>query len=195
MTYEQYLKFQEWASKQQITFFNGYTVSLSDWFHFRGKEDYREYVNCFRNTAIWLDSYIIQNCPYPFVIDSLLATDTSCPEYIERIKSMDITRLPSDYKKNRKIVISRTKNTTCTLKNRTYQKRKWLLECSSDLSYNSDTKVWANNTYYYAPCSGDFIGNTIRSVVRHLRKQHLPKGATFNLIGSCLGEKYLITIK
>lgn len=194
MTYEQHIDFQEWASKQQVTFFDGYTVFLKDWFHFRNKEDYRENVNYFKKTAIWLDSYIIQNCPYPYVIDNLIDAYNSFPEYIDTLKSMVLTELPANYKQNRKITITRTKSTKYPLHNSAYYRRKWFLECNTDLSYNPDTRVWGKDIYYYAPCSGVFIGKSIKSVVRHLRKQYLPKGITFNLIGSCFGEEYLITI-
>lgn len=33
---------------------------------------------------------------------------------------------------------------------------------------------------------------SIKGVVRHLRKQYLPKGVTFNLIGRYVGEEYLV---
>jgi hypothetical protein len=35
---------------------------------------------------------------------------------------------------------------------------------------------------------------SIKALVRHLRKQYLPKGITFRLMGRYVGEEYLVTV-
>ena len=56
------------------------------------------------------------------------------------------------------------------------------------------TPVYSSYNYYYPKNTNTSHVKSIKGVVRHLRKQYLPKGITFNLIGGYVGEEYLVVV-
>ena len=113
----------------------------------------------------------------------------------KEFQSIDLTaNPPQEFQQNRKISIVKTHETKYALHSKAYNGYKWLLQCNDDsFWYNDNTKVWANWNYYpHNTNTADLT--SIKAVVRHLRKQYLPKGITFRLIGRYVGEEYLIRI-
>jgi hypothetical protein len=68
------------------------------------------------------------------------------------------------------------------------------LQSDDNFWYNEDRKLWIHlDMEYPTDCNTAHLP-TIKSVVRHLRKQYLPKGITFTLFGRYIGEDYIIKI-
>jgi hypothetical protein len=115
-------------------------------------------------------------------------------ESYKKFQTVDLTSPPpGDFKQNRKITIKRSGSTKFPLHKRPYGgKTKWWLQCNGDFGYCDKTKVWSN--YYYPYNTNTAFIKSIKGVVRHLRKQYLPKGITFTLTGRYIGEEYLIVV-
>ena len=193
-SYKDYKEFKDWADKQFLTFFNGYKVCIGDWVWIREEEDFSNGEIPIMNTPTWLDIYLIQNCKIEFVLDRM--KDVYSEESYREFKFIDLTSKPSEYfQQNRKITIVRHKNTRFPLHSKPYGKKgKWWLQCNDNFWYNDETKTWTSQDYYYPHNTNTAHITSIKSLVRHLRKQYLPKGITFTLIGRYVGEDYLVHI-
>ena len=71
----------------------------------------------------------------------------------------------------------------------------WWLQCNDDFWYNDKTKRWVGGDLIYPHNTNTSTHKTTKSLIRFLRKQYLPKGITFRLIGNYVGEYYVIEIK
>ena len=107
-----------------------------------------------------------------------------------------LSKPPKEFQQNRKIIISKYKPTSYPLHSKPYGGRKWRLQCD-DLHfwYNSQTKKWIDFRNYYPYTTNTAHIASIKALVRHLRKQYLPKGIQFRLSGRYIGEDYLVTVK
>jgi len=151
------------------------------------------------NTPIWLDIYLIQNCKSEFVIERMKRV---YGKYFEKYKKLkDLTKVPDGYAKNRKIVIKNSDNCKFPFKKKMFRKpiggkMSWWVQCD-DISwgYNDETKTWANGKTYYPTNTNTSLIGSYKGVVRHLRKQYLPKGIEFTISGRYVGEEYQILIK
>ena len=73
-------------------------------------------------------------------------------------------------------------------------KSKWWLQCNDNFWYNDETKRWVSYETPYPHNTNTVHIQTIKSLVRHLRKQYLPKGVTFRISGRYTCEDYIAFI-
>lgn len=193
-SYEDYREFKEWADKQTLTFFNGHKVCIGDWVREYEKEDFDGKARPIMNTPTWLDIYLIQNCKSDFVLDRMRTVYGE--ESYKGFQTIDLTAPPSgDFRQNRKITIKRSKRTKFPLHKTPYGgKIEWWLQCNDSFGYCDETKVWSSYENHYPHNTNTSHIKSVKGVVRHLRKQYLPKGITFNLIGRYVGEIYLVEV-
>lgn len=194
-SYSDYKDFKDWAHKQTLTFFNGHTVRIGDWIRDCEEEDFNDGEIPIMNTPTWLDIYLIQNCKTKFVLDRLKSIygEVSFKEY----QSVDLTaKLPSNFQQNRKISIKKSNRTNYPLHKKPYGgKSEWWLQCDNNFGYDEKTKTWTSYNSYYPHNTNTASIKTIKGIIRHLRKQYLPKGIVFNISGKYIGEDYKLTIK
>ena len=194
--WSEYIEFRTWANRNYVTLFNGRKVCVGeyvaqDWEEgdFNGK-----YELPIANTPNFIDVYLVQHCPCKFVIDRM--NEVYSEETIEQFKRVDLSaKLPDTHKQNRKIVITRNKDTKFPIHNRPYRGW-WWLQSDDDFDYDTDTNVWVDSSVmYYDYDTNTAHTKTIKAIVRMLRKQYLPIGAKFTLSSCYVGETYTITIK
>lgn len=191
-SYKDYKEFKDWSDKQVLTFFNGHKVRIGEWVWEYEKEDFDNGEIPIMNSPTWLDIYLIQNCRIDFVLERMKYVYGN--ERFEKFKTIDLTSPPSgEYKQNRKIVIE--KNNKFPIQKRPLLKSEWWLQCNDNFFYCDETKTWTGNGFFYPNNTNTAHIKTVKAVIRHLRKQYLPKGITFNLIGRYVDEHYTIYIK
>jgi hypothetical protein len=196
-SYSDYKEFKDWADKQILTFFNGHTVCIGDWIWDYEEEDFNYGEIPIMNTPTWLDIYLIQNCKTKFVLDRLKSVygEDSFKEY----QSVDLTaKPPINFQQNRKVSIEKSDRTKYPLHKKPYRSKKgkseWWLQCNNNFGYHEETKTWSSYDNYYPHNTNTASIKSIKGIVRHLRKQYLPKGTTFNISGMYVGEDYLVVI-
>ena len=194
-SYKDYKEFKDWADAQTLTFFNGHKVCIGDWVWDYEEEDFDGGEIPIMNTPTWLDIYLVQNCKVKFVLDRMeeVYGRDSCKEYL----SVDLTAgPPKEFQKNRKISVVRNKNTEFPLHTKPYGGIKyWWLQCNDNFRYNSETNTWISPDSNYPWDTNTAHVTSVKALVRHLRKQYLPKGITFRLSGVYVGEEYSVHIK
>ena len=199
-SYQDYKEFKDWADTQTIRFFDGHKECIGDWVWEYEEEDFtnlngRELP--VMNTPTWLDAYLIQHCQSAFVIDRM--RQVYGEESFNELRTVDLTAPPSaEFKQNRRIVIKPIKGRTkFPLNNKCFQKfrRNWMLQSNDSLWYNMDTKRWVRADQYYPHDTNTSDVSSVKALIRQLRKQYLPTGISFNLIGSCIGEEFEVLIK
>lgn len=193
-SFEEYKKFKDWADNQFLTFFDGHKVHIGSWVWNWTKEDFYGRELPIMNTPTWLDIYLIQNCKIKFVLDRM--KDVYGKDSYKEFKTVDLTAKPSEeFKQNRKVIIKNCNTTKFPIHNTPYGKSKyWWLQCDDDFWYNDETKRWVSSSFYYPHNTNTSHIPSIKALVRHLRKQYLPKGITFILSGRYIGEEYQILI-
>jgi hypothetical protein len=193
-SYEDYKVFKDWANKQVLIFFNNHKVCIGDWVCRWNEEDFNNGEIPIISTSAWLDIYLIQNCKSQFILDRMKLVYGV--DFHKDVQGIDLKALPpEDFKQNRKITIKRSITTKFPLHKKPYiGGAKWWLCCLDNFGYCDETKVWTSYESYYPRSTNVAVIKSIKGVVRHLRKQYLPKGITFSMNGSCIGEDYLITI-
>jgi hypothetical protein len=194
-SYKDYKEFKDWADTQKLTFFDGLTVCIGDWVWERTEEDFSNGEIPIMNTPTWMDIYLIQNCKSEFVLGRMRSVygSDSFEEY-QRIDLM--AKPPAEYKQNRKITVKPDKWTKYPLHSKPYGgKGQWWLQCNGNFWYNDETKVWVSYDTPYPSNTNTAYVSSVKSLVRHLRKQYLPKGVTFTLNGKYIGEEYIVKIK
>ena len=193
-SYNDYKEFKDWADKQTLTFFNGHKVCIEDWVWEYEEEDFNGFEKPIMNTPTWLDIYLIQNCKSAFVLERMKSVYGE--ESYKEFQTIDLTSPPSgEFKQNRKITIKCNDRTKFPLHKKPYGgKTEWWLQCNGNFGYCDKTKVWSSYDNYYPHNTNTAHIKSIKGVVRHLRKQYLPKGITFDLIGRYVGEKYLVVV-
>lgn len=197
-SYKNYKEFKDWADKQIVTFFDGYKECIGDWIWNLKEEDFENGEIPIMNTPTWMDIYLIQNCKSKFVIKRMKEV---YGKYFEEYQKLtNLSKIPDGYEKNRKIVIKNGVNCKFPFKRKMFKKpiggkTYWWLQCDDDFWYNSETKTWVGwDDFYPHDTNTAHIKNT-KALVRHLRKQYLPKGIEFRLSGKYIGEEYIIKIK
>lgn len=190
-SYKKYKEFKDWADKQVVRFFDGHKERVGDYVWCLDKSDFNGDEIPIMNSPVWLDAYLIQNCKIKFVLERMV--DVYDKEYYNELKNESFGKIPDGYKQNRKVLIQRIKNTKYPIHNKVFIVKKWWLQCQH-FSYNSETNIWVNKEQLYPNNTNTSHHKTVKSVVRHLRKQYLPSGLEFLLLGGCKGENYKITI-
>ena len=191
-SFKDYKEFKDWADTQKITFFDGFTVCIGDRVWKYEEDDFLNGEIPIMNSPTWLDIYLIQNCTSLFVLTRM--KDVYDDDY-EEMKSIDLTAKPSkEFQQNRKIIIKHTKRTKFPLHRIPYGGREWWLQCNDDFWYNDETNRWVSYETPYPHNTNTSHITSIKALVRHLRKQYLPKGITFRLSGRYVGEDYVVLI-
>lgn len=206
-SYVEYRSFKDWADSQTHTFYDGLKVCIGDSIKDM-KEDYYtatdwEYGVPIVSSPLWLDAYLIQKCKHKFVLNRLGYVYKK--KGYNNLKNRDLSGKPTeDFQQNRKIVIKDRHGNKCKLHNKPYRvyvkKRgylqpKWSINTFDGMSYNDDTNKWVNKDSCYPAYQSWHYLPSIKSLVRHLRKQYLPKDITFYLEGRYVGEDYIIHIR
>lgn len=193
-SYNDYKEFKDWANKQTVTFFDGHKEYIGDWVWKRDEEDFSNGEIPIMNSPTWLDVYLIQNCKSEFVIKRMKKV---YDKQYEEFKSVDLTaKPPKEFQQNRKIVIRNNNKTKFPLHSKPYgSKIKWWLQCDDPFWYNEETKIWIHWSSFYPHDTNTAHIKSTKALIRHLRKQYLPKGVKFTLSGRYVGEEYTIVIK
>lgn len=193
-SYEEYKEFKDWANKQELTFFNGYKVCIGNWVWDYKKEDFDGEEIPIINSPTWLDIYLIQNCKIEFILNRMkyVYGEDAYNEFL----TVDLTAFPpKEFQQNRKIIITRNKDTRFPLHSKPFDgKTKWWLQCEDNFWYHERTKIWTHYDNYYPHNTNTAHISSIKGIVRHLRKQYLPKGAKFRIFGRYVGEDYLVIV-
>lgn len=197
-SYKDYKEFKCWADKQKLTFFDGLTVCIGNWVWDYEEKDFLNGEIPIMNTPIWLDIYLIQNCKSKFVLKRM--KEVYADESYKEFQSVDLTaKPPENFQQNRKIVIKSAKNCKFPFKRKMFNKpiggkSKWWLQCNDNFWYNDETKRWVSYETPYPYNTNTAHIQTIKSLVRHLRKQYLPKGVMFTISGRYTCEYYIAFI-
>ena len=200
-SYEDYKEFKDWADKQIVKFFNGHIQRVGDNVRILEKDDFTgmdiPIMNSPRWLEIhrWLDIYLIQNCKIEFVLERM--KEFYDEEDYNSFLNVDLTaKPPSNFQQNRKITIRRNDRTKFNIHNKPYDGY-WFVQHKLNpfdvrftFSYNKDTKIWVSDDMEYPTNSITAMIPSMKSIVRHLRKQYLPKGITFEIRGRYVGECY-----
>lgn len=192
-SYKDYKEFKTWADTQTLTFFNGHKECIGNWVWDYEEKDFENGEIPIMNTPTWLDIYLIQNCKSEFVIDRMKSVygEDSYNEY----KTLDLTaKPPKEFQQNRKISITKCKTTKFPLHSKPYGGGRWWLQCDDNFWYNDETKTWTSRDNYYPHNTNTAHITSIKALVRHLRKQYLPKGVVFSISGEYVGEEYAVRI-
>jgi hypothetical protein len=195
-SYKDYKEFKDWADTQFVTFYDGFKVCIGDFVWKYNEEDFNGRDIPIMNTPSWVDIYLIQNCKSQFVLDRMKSVYSE--ESFEEFKNIDLTsKPPKEFQQNRKIVIKKCDETKFPLHNKPYLgNKKWLLTCeNSDFYFNSITNVWSHYDSHYPRDSYTHRAASVKSIIRHLRKQYLPKGVEFKIRGSYVGEIYSVVAR
>ena len=201
-SYKEYKEFKDWAEDKSVTFFDGHTQYIRDHIYNWEEDDFNGHELPIMNTPTWMDIYLIQNCKINFVLDRMKAVygDRTFKDYQERT---GLNLIPKDYCKNRKIIIKNSEKCKFPFNKRMFKTpmknkikhNKWWLQCDDDFWYNDKTKKWSGFYDFYPNYTNTAHIKSTKGVIRHLRKQYLPKGIKFTLSGRHIGEKYQIIIK
>lgn len=194
-SYEEYKEFKDWADKQIVTFFDGHVQRVGDYVYGLEKEDFTGLYIPIMISPRWLDIYLIQNCKSEFVLERM--KEVYDEEDYNSFLNVDLTaKPPSNFQQNRKITIRRNAKTKFNIHNKPYDGY-WLVQHKHNpfdvrfsFSYNKDTKIWVSDDMEYSTNSITAMIPSMKSIVRHLRKQYLPKGITFDILGMYVGECY-----
>jgi hypothetical protein len=195
-SYDNYKEFKSWADSQIVTFFNGHKECIGDWVWQYNKQDFENGKIPIMNTPTWIDIYLIQNCKSDFILERMKEVYSS--KAFSEFQGLEFPpKLPDDFKQNRKVIIKPLKDNSYFIHNKPFGgKMSWWLQAKSlDWSYNDESKTWTARSIYYPTYTNTAHIKTLKGVVRHLRKQFLPKGLEFRLIGRYEGEEYKILIK
>lgn len=196
-SYKDYIEFKTWADKQKLTFFDGFTVCIGESVCDLKEEYFSDGEIPIMNTSTWMDIYLIQNCKSKFVLDRMKVVYGN--DIFKKYQTFDLTAKPNDdFKQNRKIIIKPAENCKFPFKKKMFRKsiskNKWFVQCDAKFWYNDETKRWiSRDTPYPHNTNTAYISST-KALIRHLRKQYLPKGITFSINGRYVGERYIALI-
>jgi hypothetical protein len=193
-SWEDYNALMDWARGKTIDFNYGkkkLKIPIFNSIYQWNKEDFIGEMPVL-NTFTWEDKYLWENCPCQFVIDRL--REVYGGNYLDR---HHINIIPVDFKTNRKIRIIKNTDTKFPLRNKVLGCRGWWwiqADRGNNLDYSKELDAWVLPDTFPSN-TNTMNGNTIKSIVRRLRKMYLPSRITFTLIGRFSGENYLIQVK
>ena len=196
-SYKDYKEFKDWADKQVVTFFDGYTECVGDWVWNYEEKDFDNGEIPIMNTPTWLDIYLIQNCKIEFVIERMKCVYGK--HFEEYQKLTNLNGVPEGYAKNRKIVITNADKCKFPFKKKMFKnpidsKMSWWVQCEDNFWYNSETRTWVGWDDFYPHNTNTAHIKSTKALIRHLRKQYLPKDVKFRIIGRYIGEEYLAVV-
>lgn len=187
--WESYQELITWAKNKVIKFEN-HTVNVIDYIYHYDKEDFYSDC-CVMITSVWFDRYLVEYCPIEFVQNRM----NTVHDVEELMKIPFPPKIPDDYKTHRGIKIIRKGD--IPLYNKGYAEHEsWLLQCNDfDWAFNDTWNIWVNMKLLFPYNTNTSHHTNVRAVIRFLKKQKLPKGLEFRLIGRYIGEEFLIRIK
>ena len=192
-SYKDYKEFKTWADTQVLTFFDGHQKCIGDYVWLCEEEDFEHGEIPIMNTPTWLDIYLIQNCKSEFVLERMKCIYGDA--HYEKFKTVDLTSKPPEtFKRKRKISITKSKPTSFEFHSKPYGGGAWWLQCDGDFWYNSDTKKWVHSDSYYPRNTNTAHVASIKSLMKHLRRQYLPAGVVFTLKGRYIDENYTVSV-
>lgn len=195
-SYNEYKEFKDWAEDKKVKFFDGSIEFIKDYIFYYEESDFIGKDIPIMNSQTWMDCYLIQNCKIKFILDRMKYVYSK--RYYNELMFKKFIEIPSEFKKNRKVTIKRTNKTLFPIHNKPYgynNRKNWWLQCEVGFYYNSQTKVWANHEQLYPTDTNTAHIGSLKAIIRHLRKQYLPSGIKFYMIGSYVGEQYELIIK
>lgn len=193
-SYSDYMEFKKWADNQVVTFFDGTSVCIGGWVWDYEETDFQNGEIPIMNTPVWLDAYLLQNCKIDFVLDRMKSVH--CEDFVNNSKDINFSEIPKGWKKGRKIKIKhKLGRTKFSVHNKPYGGKKyWWLQSDDDIGFNSYTKTWSSEEFFYPHNTNTMYVRSVKSLIRYLRKQNLPYGVSFTLIGRYVGEEYTVYI-
>lgn len=192
-SYKDYKELVDWVKDKKIEFHTGQTIKMSDVVWDLEEGDFSNGEMAVMNTSTYVDIFLIQNCPVNFVQDRM--KEVYSEETFKEYKEMVFPKpLNPEYKRNRKIKISMRGDIPLFNKGLGSHK-KWWLQSDIGWTYHEEDKVCSSYDDLLPSNTNTSHHKTIKSLVRFLRKQHLPKGLKFHLIGRYDGEDFEIEIK
>lgn len=198
-SYSEYKELKNWCQDKVITFFDGSKEFAKEAIYNWDVEDFDGRELPIMNTPTWFDIFLIQNCPVQFVIDRMKVVYSE-ETFNELLTTKFPAPIPEGYQRNRKVSIKRIEKSVWPIHDKPIRHRdgwqgKWWVQCDDfDFNYNEYTKVWSSREMRYPHYNSTAHIKTLRGVVRHLKKQYLPKGIKFRIIGRYIGEEYVAVV-
>lgn len=194
-SYENYKMFKVWADSQSVKFFNGHVENIGDYVWQLEENDFQHGEIPIMNSQTWLDVYLLQHCKSQFVLDRL--NEVYGESTIKDFKQHKLWTQPSnEYRPYRQIKIKCCESSNFPLHNHVYDgKMRWWVQSQNGYLYHEKSKTWVSPDSLYPSNTNTAHIKSIKGVVRHLRKQYLPKGISFRIIGRYVGEEYVAQIK
>lgn len=199
--YEEYQKFLKWAKETTFECPNGTKIYVYNYvYDYWTEEHMKEAPRPVMNSPYSLDYFLIKYCPFKFVQDRM--REVYSEEYVNSVlngtSEYDTFKYP---KVGTKFTIVRGK--WMTHKNYLWKFRGRKIHFDLDVEYD-ETPLW------YSPKINRFLlpnelglgtmswttkGKTVKSLIRHLRKLKLPKGAIVRAAGRYVYEDLIILVK
>lgn len=181
-SWEDLKQIQDWSKTAYAVDGLGNRYRVYDWCNNMTQEEYNNLFPkevCVWNTPLWLDIWLIRNCPLEIIQNRLKEQYASCYDDIKNHTSKFDT-----YKRNglgRHIHFKTIGKSV--RKKRT--KSSWLMQCFDGFWYSEELDVWSTK-YELVP----YNTNTARinghldkrKLIRYLRKWNLPSGVRFILL-------------
>ena len=192
-SFKEYKEFKNWAKGKQIIFTKKQKINISDYIYEWEEEHFTSELPIM-NTPNCVDIYLIQNCPINFIQKRM--KEVYSEESYEEFKNLNFPpSLPKEYKQNRKVTISKARSLPLFNKGLTSHSWWWLQSKDFNWDFDSESDMWVNRSLYFPSNTNTSHHKTIKSLIRFLRKQYLPSGLEFTLIGRYIGERFTIKIK
>lgn len=194
-SWEDYKEFVDWAKDRKINFWYGnkkLSIDIGSYIWEYDKEAFDGTERPIMNTPTWYDKYLYDNCPCDFVRQRL---NQVYPD--DYLKTLEIGKIPNEFEQNRKITVTVNERTKLPLTNKGLsQKTAWCLQTKEiDFWYSDSIDAWVHRESLFPHSSNTMYSNTVKSMVRRLRKMYLPSGLEFRLRGRYIGEEFTVKIK
>ena len=192
-SYKDYSELKGWARGKVIKYWTGQEEEIVDYIYEWDEEDFNGRELPVMNTSQSVDLFLIQNCNLKFVQDRM--REVYNKDTYEEFKTMKFpTEKPDGHERGRRVTINRLGRLPLYNKGINSHKSWWLQpHPDQDIYYDRTYRVWVTDLFLPFN-SNTHTSSTIKSLIRHLRKQYLPVGAKFILSGRYIGEKFLVTI-
>lgn len=203
-TWEEYESLVEWAKDREFICPNGMKVYPMNYIYKCNKEDYEKSYNSFKenypnekfefpvmNTPQYLDYFLIKYCPLEFVQNRM--EEVYGWDYVKSVLNgtCEFDTYKRDIGTKVKVIkyplFSRNKNKLCEKKKQ--MKFIYLREKIDDyylnLWYNEDYNCWVslNELGYYTSNMCHKNINSVKAMIRQIKKWKLPKGTVVDLAG------------
>jgi hypothetical protein len=191
-SYKEYQEFKDWAKDKEIVFNKKQKVRLSSYIYHWEEADFIDALPIM-NTPTYVDIFLIKNCPLKFIQERM--REVYDEGDVKEFEGLEFPlKVPKDYKQNRKVVISKAKTIPLYNKGLNSHSGWWLQSRNRDWDFDTNSNLWVNRNLYYPSNTNTSRHKTVKSLIRFLRKQYLPSGLEFILLGRYKGERFTIKI-